>query len=269
MPKKSFRISEIYDREWIKLIITPYKLLPEVKRYLGGLNHQEMDSEILQIIEEVIQKSRPQFLLKFFPINVSMESVKVCIEDSDICFKSMDLAKLLSESRECGIVAITLGHEIDRQIALYNKTDLSRGIIFDAAASAYVEAVCDKRQQEVEQKYREKRLGFTFRFAPGYGDLNLSIQPILLNLLNASVKIGISVSKYYTLYPRKSMTGIFGVVLQKNMQNQIDFQQKSGNSSKYQRPKKTDHPKCHSCLNYKHCIYLSEGTYCEYRKRNL
>lgn len=249
-------------------------MLPEVKRYLGGIDNrelddrkpdsQELDNEILPVISEVIQISRPQFLVKVFPITVSDDTTEICITDSNICIKSNDLAKLLHYSSECGIVAVTLGFEVDRKTAYYGKTDLSRAIIFDAAASAYVEAVCDQKQQEFEQKYLENHKKFTFRFAPGYGDLSLNVQPILLQLLNASVKIGISCSKFFTLYPRKSMTGIFGIV-----ETGDNSSQAAEKPALFQRPKKIDHPKCHTCLNYNHCIYLSEGEYCEYRKQNL
>lgn len=161
---------------------------------------------------------------------------------------------------------MTLGYKIDQQIAYYNKFDLAHGIIYDAAASAYVEAVCDERQRSVEKSYNDKGMQFTFRFSPGYGDLSLNVQPIILSLLQAPVKIGLSVSKFYTLFPRKSITGIFGITPILEADNNTDS---DSISELIQRSKRIDHPKCHTCLNYSHCIYLSEGTYCEYRKRNL
>ncbi|WP_457557610.1 hypothetical protein [Candidatus Harpocratesius sp.] len=281
-------------------MVSSQMLLSEVKRYIEGLNSinqevlekkgkkpeksqnqsmaeirkkkknnkikNEMDQEILEIIDEVISHSRPQFLLSFFPINVSMELSQIVLKNSDIVFKSQDLTNLLKKSTQCGIVAVTLGYKIDQQIAYYNKFDLAHGIIYDAAASAYVEAVCDEKQRSAEKPYNDKGMQFTFRFSPGYGDLSLNVQPIILSLLQAPVKIGLSVSKFYTLFPRKSMTGIFGIIPIKVSDDNTDS---DSISELIQRPKKIDHPKCHTCLNYSHCIYLSEGTYCEYRKRNL
>lgn len=52
---------------------------------------------------------------------------------------------------------------------------------------------------------------FPFRFSPGYGDLPLSLQNDLLDLLDAPRRVGLTASASHILLPRKSVTAILGV----------------------------------------------------------
>jgi cobalamin-dependent methionine synthase I len=49
------------------------------------------------------------------------------------------------------------------------------------------------------------------RYSPGYGDLSLSFQPVLLNELNAAKLLGITLTDSYLMIPRKSISAIIGV----------------------------------------------------------
>ncbi len=254
-------------------MVTPKDFKDDVLRYLGAdpskkasdnSMEKSMDKSIDDLIDEVIVEvmalSRPHHLIATFPIEINQDQSEVHLLQSNLRFTSSDLAHLLQNSNKCGIIIVTLGMAVDQRIKYYGKTDLTKSVIFDAAASAYIEAYCDEVQNEFGQEYRERGLSFTFRYAPGYGDLGLEVQPLILELLQAPVKIGVSASNFFTLYPRKSITGIFGIISTNLAETEIELQG---------RPKKVDHPLCKNCKNYRNCIYLSEGTYCEYRKRNL
>ena len=246
-------------------MVTPKDFKEDVLRYLGAdssrkTSNKSMDTLIDEVIIEVMDQSRPHHLIATFPIEINQDLSEVHLLHSNLCFASTDLAHLLQRSNRCGIIIGTLGMAVDQRIKYYGKTDLTKSVIFDAAASAYIEVYCDEIQNAFGQEYREQGLTFTFRYSPGYGDLSLEVQPLLLDLLQAPVKIGVSASNFFTLYPRKSITGIFGIIPTKFAETEINLQG---------RPKKVDHPLCKNCKNYKNCIYLAEGKYCEYRNRNL
>ncbi|MHA1521537.1 MAG: hypothetical protein ACTSRK_15255 [Promethearchaeota archaeon] len=257
-------------------MVSPKDFKDEVLRYLGADSSQRasdktadisveksmeksMDELIDEVILEVMALSKPHHLISTFPIEIDKVQSDIRIQNSNVHLVSSDLTHLLEKSDRCGIIIATLGMAVDQRIKFYGKTDLTKGVIFDAAASAYIEAYCDEVQNEFGKEYRENGLTFTFRYAPGYGDLGLEVQPLILELLQAPVKIGVSASNFFTLYPRKSITGIFGIIPIELAETEIELKG---------RPKKVDHPLCKNCKNYKNCIYLSEGTFCEYRKRN-
>jgi cobalamin-dependent methionine synthase I len=49
------------------------------------------------------------------------------------------------------------------------------------------------------------------RFSPGYGDLSLSVQSDLLNVLDARRNIGLTLSDSLMMIPQKSVTAIVGL----------------------------------------------------------
>lgn len=217
-----------------------------------------LDELVESVVDEIFKIVRPFHLLKIFSIQVKPSKNEIIFKHSTLSIISDDLAGILSEASQAGILVATLGYLVDQKIKYYSKSDLTRSVILDAAASAYIDLYCDEIQKEYEVPYIRDGYAFTFRFSPGYGDLSLEIQPQILSVMEATKKIGVSASDFFTLHPRKTITGIFGIVLKSSLQ-----------SSNLKAQRKADHPKCKTCRNYSHCIYLKEGKYCEYRKRNL
>ena len=50
------------------------------------------------------------------------------------------------------------------------------------------------------------------RYSPGYGDLSLSVQKDVLNILNADKILGIKLGENLLMIPKKSITAIQGVI---------------------------------------------------------
>ena len=68
--------------------------------------------------------------------------------------------------------------------------------------------------------------------------------------------MGLTVSNEHILIPSKSVTAIIG------------FEDKSIKKPTGKVQTKVHNEKCETCLRYKNCIYLQEGTFCEFRKQN-
>ena len=124
---------------------------------------------------------------------------------------SRDIARLTSRSSDCYVLAATLGHETDRQIALEQRRNMLDGLALDACASVMVDAFVDDavRGEIVPSLAVGERL--TSRFSPGYGDLNMNVTEDIIAMLNATKRIGLSVTRSLMMSPVKSVTAIIGL----------------------------------------------------------
>ena len=77
-------------------------------------------------------------------------------------------------------------------------------VLLDACASSYVEEITDTYQAKLNLKDE------TFRYAPGYGDVPLTMQREIFDLMPEISKIGIELDETNFMHPFKSMTGLIG-----------------------------------------------------------
>lgn len=214
----------------------------EVLRYLGH-NMQAIDNELDKLINDTIEECKTLIAPKYIygEYNISLENEKIIFEETSLVLTGKDIIDLLNNSKSAVIMAVTLGGFIDKKIAFYEKTNLTKALILDSCATTAVEEVCDIIERHIKEKALERDLGITFRYSPGYGDLPLSVQKDFISTLSADKRIGLNTSEHYLLFPRKSVTAIIGLV-PKEMQS----------------TKRT----CEVCKNYKNCSFRKEGANC-------
>ena len=125
---------------------------------------------------------------------------------------SNDIARLTARSDECILLAATLGHEVDRQITLAQSRNMLEGVALDACASVRVDAYIDEfvKREIVPSLGEGEKL--THRFSPGYGDLKMNVTEDVIAILNATKKIGLSVTRSIMMVPVKSVTAIIGII---------------------------------------------------------
>ena len=102
----------------------------------------------------------------------------------------------------------TIGAEFDawqRRLSVTSAADalLSQQIGLDA-----VEKVMDELENEVKVKVEGEGLKLKPRRSPGYGDLPLELSREIINCLDATKKIGVSITDSNLLVPSKSVTAI-------------------------------------------------------------
>ena len=119
--------------------------------------------------------------------------------------ESANLYNVLKGCRYAFVLAVTTGIGVDRLLNKYSVTSTSKLFIGDAVGSAAAESFCDYMDNMLRKNNKPHR------FSPGYGDLNLNIQPDLLSVLNASKNLGITVNNSLLMTPVKSITAIMGV----------------------------------------------------------
>ncbi|WP_434797836.1 vitamin B12 dependent-methionine synthase activation domain-containing protein [Terrisporobacter vanillatitrophus] len=220
----------------------------EVLRYLQYKN-QDIEYNLSEKIKQCIKKTReiinPRFIFRKYKIKkLKLSDVKseVYLEGANLTLKSDDIHNLLLECDECILMSATLGLEIEREIRKLTYTDLTKGIIVDACATAAIEEVCDIVQNNIAKKLLKEDKYITYRYSPGYGDLPIEKNVDINNLLNSQKEIGLTVTNSGIMIPRKSVVALIGVS-HKGITN----------------TKKS----CENCSNRHNCDYKKEGNSCE------
>ena len=183
----------------------------EMLRYLGHRG-QEIPAELGNAIDNAkslcLKLAKPRSIYRIFDIDKS--------GGLSLCGAALELAgsNIQQHLKNCGktaVFAATLGTEIDINISLLSRTDLSAALLLDAAATTLIEQVCDEAENEICKKAAEDNFFITTRFSPGYGDFPIDAQPNLLNVLDAGKKIGLSCTSSMIMTPQKSVTAIIGL----------------------------------------------------------
>jgi len=134
---------------------------------------------------------------------------KIEIEGAEI--HSRDIARLTSRSDECYLLAATLGHEVDRQILIAQKKNMLDGLALDSCASVRIDLFIDEFiQNEIKPGLKDGEF-LTSRFSPGYGDLSMNFTEDIIAILNASKRIGLSVTNSLMMTPIKSVTALMSM----------------------------------------------------------
>ncbi len=120
-----------------------------------------------------------------------------------------DIAKHLSGCGEAVLLGATLSAGVDALIRRTEHTDMLRAGMYDAIAGAAIERVCNDLTAELHRTLPYPY--FTERFSPGYGDFPLTQQGALVQLLDATRKIGLTVTPHSTMIPMKSVTALIGL----------------------------------------------------------
>ena len=130
------------------------------------------------------------------------------------------LRKHLEGCGQMVVMAVTLGHEIDRLITRTQGSRIALGVVIDSGASVMAEMAANIAEKLIrseiargaaDQTQEAAPLFLTERFSPGYGDSPLEMQQQVLDLLGAQDKLGITLSKGYMMSPSKSITAIMGL----------------------------------------------------------
>ena len=152
-----------------------------------------------------------------------------------------DIEKLLEQCRETVLFAATLGPEIDQITRKYEVIDAADALIMDACASVAIENVCNHFEEDLCREITKEGKYLTDRFSPGYGDLSLEIQKDLCRMLNASRRIGLTVSESMLMVPCKSVTAIMGIA---------------------EQPQPHRASGCEVCSRFRTCEFRKEGRSC-------
>ncbi len=175
----------------------------EVKRYLKiHKNDTQNDALINECIIEIYKVASPKAVYSMECISLEGEEIKFSFDN----VLSKNLSKNLYSCKNAYIFCATLGIEVDRLIQKYSKIEPARAIVLDSVASTLIEAFCDYINELLATNKRTCP-----RFSAGYGDYSIKHQKSLLEVLDATRKIGVTLSDAYMMTPQKTVTAIIGI----------------------------------------------------------
>ena len=192
------------------LLETPRK---EILRRLKYHEHKtDISPEHMAVVETHIQRAvalcEPKGRYVVLPVNLSDNVVMVeGIKD----IKSASLVKLLQNSVEMVLMGVTVGPMIGEQAHKFvEQGDMTAAVVYDAVGSEMADAAIAFVQNHIQRTIRPQGKRVTRRFSPGYGDVDLTVQKQIFNVLQLT-DFGVQLSERYMLIPEKSVIAIAGV----------------------------------------------------------
>ena len=156
--------------------------------------------------DELLPVLRPRWAYRVFDASEEEGGVRL---SCGLMLPGEDLKVHLAGCDRAVLFCATLGAGADGLIRRWESSDMARALALDCCAAAAVEQVCDQIEGELQGMF--PGCHFPFRFSPGYGDLPITLQNQLLDLLDAPRRVGLTASASHILIPRKSVTAILGV----------------------------------------------------------
>jgi len=181
------------------------QLRREALRYLGIKGDPPPD------VAQQVERAFSRLLPLCAPRSVWRVLDKNTLSDVGLDLPGQDIHQLLRDCDRVVLFALTLGAGPEQLIRREGLRSPTEALLLDACASAACEQACDELQKQLEDQLCSEGICSTDRFSPGYGDLPLTVQAPLLELLDAQKRCGITLSDTCIMTPRKSVTAIFGL----------------------------------------------------------
>ena len=221
----------------------------EVLRYLGYSGQQmtaELDARIDGVAEGCLAAAQPKGVWRVFEVASREERADrtfvARLEGTALELLGESMREYLEGAVAVGVMAVTVGMDVERELRRLAVVDPVEQVVFDSAGTCVVERAADACESRLVAAAAGRGLYTSYRFSPGYGDLPLSCQPVLLDSIDARRRLGITLNPQTLLMtPTKSVTAIVGM---------------------YERPQATSHGSCRDCLCADFCRMCAAGTPC-------
>lgn len=190
----------------------------EVLRYLGYRRQPmtpELESRIDEGIARALEVGRPVSSWRVFPVagrtTLADGTPVVTLAGTSLTLRGHSMERHMAGAVACAAMAVTVGMGVERELRCLALTDRVGEVVFDAAATTLVEAAADACEASVDAWAAANGLRANRRFSPGYGDMPLDTQPVLLTALDAQRRLGITLSGSLLMTPTKSVTAVLGL----------------------------------------------------------
>ncbi len=220
----------------------------EVLRYLGYSGQPmtpELDARVDGVVTRCLDIARPAGVWRIFdvagrrPLADGRPAVR--LEGTSLELIGESMRAHMEGAVSVAVMAVTAGMTVERELRRLSLTDPVEQCIFDAAGTTVVERAADACEASVVAAAHAAGLYTNFRFSPGYGDMPLDTQPVLLAALDAQRRLGITLSKSLLMTPTKSVTAVVGL---------------------FEEPQPSSHASCKDCLCSDFCRIRATGRPC-------
>lgn len=169
-----------------------------------------LSTKIMQLNLKVRELVKPRIQYGFYRIE-SAERSGVLLTPG-VFLKSARLSKTVRSCREAVVFIATIGSPIDEEInRLMKQNHYSAAYVLDTMGSLAVESVVNQFQESIRETQQARNRDVTLRFSPGYCDWPVTDQKKLFSLFETH-RTGVQLSDSCLMQPRKSVSGVFGVL---------------------------------------------------------
>lgn len=177
----------------------------EILKYSGCAKQNENINTLAnECISEIIDQLSYKTCYCILPVEISDDQCDFSI----FKIKSSSLSKNLEGCNKAILISATIGSNFDRYILRYSSISPSKALMIQAIGTERIETLCNEFEKWYKQIYTCE---LKPRFSPGYGDLPLSIQKNIFNLLKCDQKIGLTLNDSLLMSPSKSVTAFIGI----------------------------------------------------------
>ena len=185
---------------------------PLVLLRLGYRQASQVPGKTSRLLDEVIARAAPLLSPRAIGalFDVAYGADGGVVIGGEVRSASRSLQERLEGCRRALLFAATIGDALENWIgALGESGDMTRSLLADAYASSAAIALGISVEADAGRTFAGLGLTPTKRYAPGYGDWELSSQEPLLRLLQ-SERIGIRLTEDFLMLPAKSISGVIG-----------------------------------------------------------
>ena len=181
--------------------------IKEVLRYSGA---KTTDKNLKILIENCALECEKEKAINY-AVCFTETPVSVNSNITDFCafkLESKNLAVAMRGAKSALIFACTIGMGIDRLINKYSEINPSRALVFQALGAERVETFTDVFLADYE---KTRGISLSPRFSAGYGDLPLTAQKNVFDLLDPQKRLGLTLNDSLLMSPSKSVTAFVGI----------------------------------------------------------
>ena len=180
----------------------------EALRYLGARGADgAARAEAERVARELENRVTPRYTYRELELAESPEGI--ILPALHLSLPGALAKRMLGGCHHVILLCCTLGAAFDSLLRTAQARDMAYAVTLDACGNAYVEAACGAAERDIAARHPGQYL--TDRFSPGYGDLPLSLQPRLLDALDAPRRVGVSCTDSCLMIPAKSVTALMGL----------------------------------------------------------
>ena len=207
-------------------------------RYLGVRSDPEGEvrARLTALAGELRARIRPRHVLRVLPVLPEEGALSL---GGEVALPGELAQTMLAECRQAALLVCTLGAAFDAWMRTEQARNMAAAVMLDALGSAYVEEGCDGAEGELAARFPGMHL--TDRFSPGYGDLPLNVQPVILAATDAARRLGAQATESCLINPQKTVTAVIGIA---------------------DRPQRARIRGCAHCAMREGCEYRKGGTSC-------
>jgi len=183
--------------------------ISEIKRYSGLDQYTDFPVHFLdQACTESYLFAQPQATWQIYDYDVSTATI---MSPQPLILSAPKIINYLAGAVQIVVMALTIGPKLENKVSEYfSSGEYTSGLLLDAAGTAAVEVAADQVCEFIKHQAALRGYLTLPRFSPGYGNWDITVQPLILDLANAH-EINLAVTDSCMLLPRKSITAVIGL----------------------------------------------------------